>query len=274
MNELKRVKPLSWWGWLGACVLFAGCTKSYTTTPMVAPPVGRPPCPNCHTPAPVQPVPPNSSMIPAAPPAAGMNAAPPTNVPRTGPSLTESRAAPPSQARLGQPDSKDVQTAQAVSPPAPLEFPTDIPRFAVVQEKVATGQEPFADGFAWLAKHGYRTVLYLHSPDQPEEGQLRSLAEKHGLTYRSMAVDPYRLDRAKVNEFSQWLSDASQQPIFIFDKKGQVAGSLWYLHFRLHEGMEDKLAVERAVRLGLPRPEEGDQEAEALWRALRSVVDS
>ncbi len=273
MNRKSWIKTVSL---TAALLLLGGCTKSYTTTPLVAPPVGKPPCPNCGTaaPAPMQPITQpnvNPSMVPGNPPGTIPNGSPPPNVPRTGPSLSESRSSP-GQARLGQPGAADIQRAQALSP-APLEFPTDIPRFALVYDQVATGQEPFADGYAWLAKQGYRTVLYIHSSSETDLGQLTKAVEKQGLKLMDLTLDPSTLSKAKVTEFSQTINNTALQPIFVFDRKGALAGSLWYLHFRTQDGLNEKQAQERAIRLGLPSPDEQDNGSLELWQAIKRMTE-
>ncbi len=58
--------------------------------------------------------------------------------------------------------------------------------------------------------------------------------------------------------------------MFVFDRKGMLAGTLWYLPFRLSESQPDQQARARAVRLGLK--EEASGEYADLWLAINQLL--
>lgn len=159
--------------------------------------------------------------------------------------------------------------AQKQPDKASTEFPADIPRYTLVEEGVATGLEPFPEGIDWLASHGYRTVLYLHSADTDPESA-RKAFEAKGLKFRSLEVSPQSLTRDLVQEFSRLTQDEASRPLFIYDRDGMLTGTMWYLHFRLTERLSQEEAKKRASRLGLK--EDTDDRYTDLWIAINRVL--
>ena len=152
----------------------------------------------------------------------------------------------------------------------PLEFPADIPQFAVVYDKVATGGQPFPEGFAWLAKNGYRTVLHVRAEGE-DDSAAKANAERNGLKFLSLDVTPAKLTKDVVAEFSRLVKDVGGHPLFVYDGKGSLAGALWYLHFRTVELQNDDAARIKARALGLS--DQGPEATEfqlAIQRYLES----
>jgi protein tyrosine phosphatase (PTP) superfamily phosphohydrolase (DUF442 family) len=151
----------------------------------------------------------------------------------------------------------------------PLEFPTDIPQFAVVYDKVATGLQPFPEGFTWLAKNGYRTVLHVRAEGE-DDSAARTAVERGGMKYQTLDVAPTKLTKDTVAEFSRLVRDAGGHPLFVYDRKGPLAGALWYLHFRLTEQLPESQARARATRLGLKDDASGEEVE--LWLAVQKLL--
>jgi protein tyrosine phosphatase (PTP) superfamily phosphohydrolase (DUF442 family) len=173
-----------------------------------------------------------------------------------------SPATPPSAAVPPQPAVKDDHTA----PPA---LPVGIPQFSMAKKNVASGLRPILDGLDWLAAHGYRTALHVHLPGQDDSSD-RKQFEARGIRYVSLAVSPETLARDVVDQFNQLVTDAGNQPLFVYDKDGTLAGGMWYLHFRIAEGATDEDARARAERLGLKPDQEG--EGKLMWLAVQSYL--
>jgi protein tyrosine phosphatase (PTP) superfamily phosphohydrolase (DUF442 family) len=149
-------------------------------------------------------------------------------------------------------------------------MPVGIPQFALVHEGLATGRRPLLDdGLDWLQAHGYRTVLHLHLPGEEITADQRQV-EKRGLTYWHLEVSPASLSAALVERFFQLVQDKSRQPLFVYDRQGDLAGTLWYLYFRLAEHLPDDAARIRAAALGL-RPEQ-DEAHRAMWLAAQRLL--
>jgi protein tyrosine phosphatase (PTP) superfamily phosphohydrolase (DUF442 family) len=157
--------------------------------------------------------------------------------PRPQPGVAEERSGP----------TKPGVTDQGGGTP-PL--PVGIPQFAMAKKRVASGQRPSLEGLDWLASNGYRTALHLRSPGQDDSSD-RKMFTQRGIRYVSLEVSPETLSRDVVDQFNHLVSDAGDQPLFVYDKDGTLAGGLWYLHFRTAEGASAEDALARATRLGL-----------------------
>jgi protein tyrosine phosphatase (PTP) superfamily phosphohydrolase (DUF442 family) len=163
-----------------------------------------------------------------------------------------------------------MKPAPEDQPPAGHDFPPDIPRFAWVDPgKVAAGLEPFPEGFDWLRQRGFRTVVHVR-PTGEDNTETRRLVESKGLKYVPLTVSPQTLDRELVAEFGRAVRDEAGQPVFVCDRRGPLAGALWYLHFRLNDNLPDAEARARALRLGLK--EETDGDAAELWLAINRLL--
>lgn len=270
------------------------CPPSCPTT-VNAPPVVVPraqyyqpqaaPCPGCDRSLPGTAVPPSAWGPPPAPPS--VSAGPPPVVaerPSVGtwqpapPSASDRRPSPGSdesnRARLNIPEPMDrppppPEDVDATRPPARDDLSVEIPQFEQVYDRVAAGLQPFPDGFQLLAAKGYRSVLHIRR-DTEDASALRASVESKGMKYQDLVVSPATLNRETVDRFSRLIGETALQPIFVFDRKGQLAGALWYLHFRLNDGLPEQEARRRAVRLGLDEDPRGEN-AE-LWLAINRIL--
>ncbi len=146
-------------------------------------------------------------------------------------------------------------------------FPVDIPQFVIAKKGVASGQQPFSDGVAWLQSHGYRTVLHVRPPEDTGTAA-EQIFKRRGLKYVSLHVSPTTLSRDVVEQFNRVVADEGNQPLFVFDRDGSLAGGLWYLHFRLVDGLPDEKARTEATRLGFR--DEGAHKT--MWIAVQKYL--
>jgi protein tyrosine phosphatase (PTP) superfamily phosphohydrolase (DUF442 family) len=174
---------------------------------------------------------------------------------------------PPAQTEQELPPVRKDQIAQ----PEGREFPQDIFQFNLVEEKVASGLQPLSGGYTWLKDQGYRTIVHLR-PAGEEDSAARTVVENLGMSYLTVEISPRTLSRELVQEFSRTVRDPQRQPVFVYDRRGMLTGTLWYLHFRLTDNLPDPEARERAKRLGLK--EETNEEYADLWLAIQRVLRS
>lgn len=236
------------------------------STPTYVPAPGPTPAP------PVLGTPPADTNPPSAAPPANGAAAPgqgpmvqlsgPQTEPPPAVAQGPSAATPPTATVPPQPAVKEAQTT------APS-LPVGIPQFAIARKNVASGLRPILDGLDWLAAHGYRTALHVHLPGQDDSSD-RKQFEARGIRYVSLEVSPETLARDVVDQFNHAVSDAGNQPLFVYDRDGTLAGGLWYLYFRVAEGATDADARARAERLGLRPDQEG--EGKLMWLAVQSYL--
>ena len=164
---------------------------------------------------------------------------------------------------------EEPKSKPAEPKPGATDFPADIPQFNLVYDQVAAGLQPFPEGFNWLKNHGYHTVLYVRAAGE-DDTAVRTEVESKGMKYLTLEVSSQGLNRELVREFSRSITDSRDHPIFVFDRKGMMAGALWYLHFRLTESQGDADARSRAVRLGLK--EDATGEYADLWLAINQLL--
>ena len=124
------------------------------------------------------------------------------------------------------------------------------------------------DGLDWLAANGYKTVLHLRAPGEDDVTDRRQF-EARGLKYFSLEV-PIPLTREVVEEFNHMIGEVGNQPLFVYDRDGILAGGLWYLHFRIADGASDEDARANAARLGLK--EDQSAEAKRMWLAIQQYL--
>jgi protein tyrosine phosphatase (PTP) superfamily phosphohydrolase (DUF442 family) len=152
----------------------------------------------------------------------------------------------------------------------PSGLPVGIPQFASVVERVASGLRPSLDeGLDWLQQNGYRTVLFVRAPGEDDSADQKQV-EKRGMKYLSVELSPLSLKREVVDSFNRIVGDSSGYPLFVYDRDGSLAGSLWYLHFRTSEKLEDDAARLRAGRLGLREDPDGPHRL--MWLAIQKYL--
>jgi protein tyrosine phosphatase (PTP) superfamily phosphohydrolase (DUF442 family) len=150
-------------------------------------------------------------------------------------------------------------------------LPVDIPQFAIVKKNVANGLRPTsAEGIDWLKKNGYRMALYLRRRDDSDDADRKQFEEKNGLKYASLTVSPDSLSQDLVDEFNKIVADSANQPLFVYDKTGLLAGALWYLHFRIVDRQSDEEARTIAGRLGLK--DDDKPENREMWLAIQRLM--
>jgi hypothetical protein len=147
-------------------------------------------------------------------------------------------------------------------------FPA-IPQFAVAKENVFAGLRPPLDGLDWLAQNGVQTVINVRLGTTDDAVDRREV-EKRKMQYVSFVVSPQTLTKDKADEFTKLIRDNAKTGIFIYDVDGSLAGSMWYLHFRWGEFLDDDAAQLRAGQLGL-RPAAPGQHRD-MWLAVQKLL--
>lgn len=173
---------------------------------------------------------------------------------------------PPVRVQVEKPPS-----TQAPRPPAKgPAFPVGIPQFTAVKEGMATGLRPSLDeGLDWLQQQGYRSVLYVRRPGDPDNAD-RMQVEKRGLRFQTLEVSPNTLSNAVVDEFISTVSAGENRPIFVYDRDGTLTGGLWYVYFRRADNATDDVARVRAGSLGFR--EDRDDAHREMWSAVQKLL--
>jgi hypothetical protein len=138
-----------------------------------------------------------------------------------------------------------------------------------VKEGLASGRKPSLDGFDALKQAGFRTVLYLHAAGT-DWSAAKEIATKRGLQFVAIEATPEKLASA-VEQFNATVADTARHSIYVCDDDGIRAGTVWYLHFRTADSLNDDAARVRARPLGLT--DEGD-EARAFAIAAQRYLEN
>jgi protein tyrosine phosphatase (PTP) superfamily phosphohydrolase (DUF442 family) len=147
-------------------------------------------------------------------------------------------------------------------------LPVGIAQFAQVRDNVATGLRPSLEGLDWLQSSGFKTVIYLHQPGEPDSAD-RKQVEKRGMKLVTVEVSPATLSTKTVEAFNILVGDAANQPVFVYDRDGALAGTLWYLHLRSAGQLADDAARTQARGLGLREDREGLHRE--MWQAAQKI---
>lgn len=139
---------------------------------------------------------------------------------------------------------------QALASPKPETPPVGLSDFQQVTGKpgVATGLKPTFDGYEWLAKSGYKAVVFAHDPSA-DVTAVRAACEAAGLKFIPIPTGPATIPAAST-AFDAAVA-AKDGPVYVCDDTGLRAGTLWYAHFRKVELASPDTAKVRASRLGL-----------------------
>jgi protein tyrosine phosphatase (PTP) superfamily phosphohydrolase (DUF442 family) len=169
--------------------------------------------------------------------------------------------------KLQPPSTKEPPVASAKPSESPS-LPVGIPEFAViVPEKVTAGQKPAIEAFDWLKSNNYRAVVHLLKPGEPDGA--RSEVERRGLKYVTIEVSAEKLGHA-ADEFNRIINASENQPVFVYDRDGTLAGPLWYLRFRAVDRLPDEEAKRKATALGLR--DDGTGDGINLWVAIQEYL--
>ena len=148
-------------------------------------------------------------------------------------------------------------------------LPVGIPQFVSVNAKMASGLRPsMDDGLDWLRSANYRAVLHVHLPGEDTSADRREV-EKRGMTYHALEVSPQSLSKEIAESFQRLVTDSSNQPVFVYDRDGSLAGGLWYLYSRMIDSLPDEAARLRARGLGL---REDDDNHRLMWLAVQRIL--
>ncbi len=128
--------------------------------------------------------------------------------------------------------------------------PVGLSDFQLVKGKsnVASGVKPTLDGYEWLAKSGYKTVVYAHEPTA-DVTAVKAVCEAAGLKFVGIPTGPATIPDATA-AFDAAVQ-AKDGPVYVCDDTGLRAGTLWYAHFRKVELANPDTAKVRAGGLGM-----------------------
>lgn len=138
-----------------------------------------------------------------------------------------------------------------------------IRNFLRVNEKICTGGQPTLEQLAELKADGVRAVLNLRRPTEtqtprpgaeplPYDAAAEAAeAERLGLRYFNIPVDPLAPTDAQVDEFLKIMADPENRPIFIHCTSANRVGAFWMIRRVLADNWSLEEAEAEARRIGL-----------------------
>lgn len=173
---------------------------------------------------------------------------------RTGPTVVEER---------------EPTRRESKATPKPETPPVGLSNFQSVKGKAnaAAGLKPTPDGYEWLAKNGYKAVVFAHDP-AADVAPVKAVCEAAGLKFVGIPTGPETLADATA-AFDTAVS-AKDGPVYVCDDTGLRAGTLWYAHFRRVDLTNPDAAKVRASGLGLGDTDT-NPEQKKLWDAVQGL---
>ena len=180
-----------------------------------------------------------------------------------------------------EPSPRDVPPSIRLYAPEPIEKDTKEPpakkqtslpaiaEFTAAKDNVYAGLRPPLDGLDWLQTNGIQTVVQIRLPGDDDSTD-RQQVEARKLRYIAFEVSPQTLTREKADEFIKLIQDGSRTSIFVYDRDGSLAGSMWYLYQRFGELHDDDSSQLRARPLGLQTSRDGQHRD--MWLAVQKLL--
>ncbi len=160
-----------------------------------------------------------------------------------------------------------------IAPPAADSSGTGLPNFSLAlgsgAERIYAGWKPEIEGLDWLQKQKFRTVVYLHSPNQDTK-PTRDLVEKRGMQFIGIPMSPSNFGEA-MRTLTPILQARMNRPMYVFDDNGIRTGSAFYWYFRKNESLSNDQARARATALGL-RDSTDSTEQKLYWLAIQNLL--
>ena len=113
-------------------------------------------------------------------------------------------------------------------------------------------------------------MLHLRAPE--DDAADRDAVTQRGMQFRSLEVSSETLTPALFEEFAKIVNDRDLLPLFVYDRDGVLAGSLWYLYFRNVDKLSDAEARAKATRLGFRNDEDSKKMMIAVQKFLNDQL--
>jgi protein tyrosine phosphatase (PTP) superfamily phosphohydrolase (DUF442 family) len=167
-------------------------------------------------------------------------------------------------------EEREPARRESKASPQPDTPPVGLSNFQLVKGKggVAAGLKPTPDGYEWLAKSGYKSVVFANAP-AADVAPVKAVCEAAGLKFVGIPTGPETMTAATA-AFDEAVS-AKDGPVYVCDDTGLRAGTLWYAHFRRVDLSSPDTAKVRAGGLGLGDTDT-NPEQKKLWDAVQAVL--
>lgn len=120
---------------------------------------------------------------------------------------------------------------------------------------VATGGQPTAEQLEQLRDAGVKVVVDLRDPMEQRPFDEPARARELGLEYINVPVRPGVTNDDQLDRVREALRNADERPVFLHCASANRVGGALLPHLILDHGMDDDLATETAMKVGLRSPE-------------------
>lgn len=167
-------------------------------------------------------------------------------------------------------EERDPVRRESKASPKPETPPVGLSNFQLVKGKanVSAGLKPTPDGYEWLAKNGYKAVVFAHDP-AADVTPVKAVCEAAGLKFVGIPTSPETIADA-TTKFDAAVS-SKDGPVYVCDDTGLRAATLWYAHFRKVDLSNPDTAKVRASGLGLGDTD-SNPEQKKLWDAVQALL--
>ncbi|HEX9997859.1 MAG TPA: sulfur transferase domain-containing protein [Abditibacterium sp.] len=118
-----------------------------------------------------------------------------------------------------------------------------------ISEKITIGGRPDTAQLEDLKSRGFRTVVNLMTPDEPNYAGEELAVENLGLSYYAIPISPPLLDDIAVAQFTSAIV-SSDGPVAVHCKGGGRAGVLTLLHLAIENGWTLEHTLDEAEKMG------------------------
>jgi protein tyrosine phosphatase (PTP) superfamily phosphohydrolase (DUF442 family) len=134
---------------------------------------------------------------------------------------------------------------------APSSIP-GVPRFVRVDDRVARGGQPTAEGLRNLADAGFRTIVDLRGKDERWKDE-KKLAEALGIKYVNVPMQGMHTPHDRqIARALKALADERAGPVFVHCKRGADRTGVVIACYRMeHDGWSNREALQEARDLGM-----------------------
>ena len=125
--------------------------------------------------------------------------------------------------------------------------------FSVIDTTAACAGATEVGAIPAIAAKGYKTVINLRQETEAGANlaESRAAAEKAGMTYIHLPLDPAAPTAAVADAFIKAVTDKANQPVFVHCASGNRAAALWLTKRVLIDKWDDAKALDEAKAIGL-----------------------
>lgn len=128
--------------------------------------------------------------------------------------------------------------------------PKEIPRFQMLDSGLYRGGQPEREGFDYLRKNGFKTIINLRTENDEE-----AIVKELGMNYVHIPIDVKfwsKIPSPAIEQYFKILNDPANYPIFFHCKRGaDRTGALAGFYRIAVQGWEPKKAYTEARQIGM-----------------------